>query len=254
MYPTESEIVEERSACVPKWLKKSVDITTTVLLILFVIFVVLLVGVRIFGLEPHIVLSGSMEPEIKTGSLVYLVDVSPEEAQNLKPGDTVTFLAGSDGTKVTHRIYNVVGPIPIYELDDHGNPKRDANGDPIIQSYATDKNGQTIVMYTTYGINNNDTLDGDPEKGNLASSNVVGRPVFSIPLLGYIANYVQTPSGRIMAFGGCFLLVLITFFSGMLGKSDKKEKGGEVAATADGEAEPTEPENKDDPENGEKKS
>ena len=43
-------------------LKKVLDIASTVMLVLFVAFVILLVGVRLFGIEPHIVLSGSMEP------------------------------------------------------------------------------------------------------------------------------------------------------------------------------------------------
>ena len=207
----------------PKRLKKTVDITTTVLLILFVVFVILLVGVRLFGIQPHIVLSGSMEPEILTGSLVYVAELSAEERQNLQPDDTVTYQVDQKGTKVTHKIYNVVGPIAIYETDSNGNPKQDENGEPIVKSYATDQNGETIVMYTTYGINNNGTLDGDPEKGNLASSNIVGKPLFSIPLLGYVANYVQSPFGRYVAFSVCLMLVALTLFSSSLGKKEKEE-------------------------------
>ena len=51
----------------PKWAKKALDVTSTVALVIFIVFVILLVGVRVFGIEPHIVLSGSMEPEILTG-------------------------------------------------------------------------------------------------------------------------------------------------------------------------------------------
>lgn len=217
----------------PIWLKRTLNITSTVLLVAFVLFVVLLVGVRLFGLEPHIVLSGSMEPEIKTGALVYLTDLTPEEKQNLQPGDTITYQVDAKGTKVTHKIHNVVGPIPIYDTDQNGNPKLDENGAPIIKSYVTDQSGETIVMYTTYGINNHGTLDGDPEKGNLASSNIVGKPVFSIPLLGYVANFLQTPSGRYMAISGCLLVVAFMLLSGVLGKGKS-----EATATADAPAEP----------------
>ena len=47
----------------PKALKKAWDIITTILVIAVVVFVILLAGVRLVGLKPYAVLSGSMEPE-----------------------------------------------------------------------------------------------------------------------------------------------------------------------------------------------
>lgn len=203
----------------PKWAKKALDVTSTVALVLFIVFVILLVGVRIFGIEPHIVLSGSMEPEIMTGSMVYVDKLTPEEAAYLQPGDVVTYQVDQRGTKVTHKIYNVVGKIPIYETDENGNQKLDGSGNPIIKEYAKDAEGREIVMYTTYGVNNVKdgnielALDGDPEIGNLASSNVIGRAKFSIPFLGYIAHFVQNPPGKYLVLIGCVMLIFMTFFA-----------------------------------------
>ena len=203
----------------PKWAKKALDVTSTAALVIFIVFVILLVGVRVFGIEPHIVLSGSMEPEILTGSMVYVDKLSPDEAASLQPGDTVTYQVDHRGTKVTHKIYNVVGKIPIYETDDKGNQKLDDSGNPIIKEYAKDADGNEIVMYTTYGINNVKdgnvelSLDGDPEVGNLASSNVIGKAKFSIPFLGYIAHFVQNPPGKYLVLVGCVMLIFMTFFA-----------------------------------------
>lgn len=197
-------------------LKKIINLFTTVVLILFVIFVILLVGVKLVGIEPHIVLSGSMEPEIMTGSLVYVKKLTPAEAMTLKADQDVTYVVDKSGTKVTHRIYEVVGT--AYVKNQYGEFILDENGEKVP---AKDNNGNEIVMYTTYGINNGDTLDGEPGVGNLASSNVVGTPVFSIPYLGYLANFVQTSHGRILAFGFCFALIILSLFSGS-GKEKKK--------------------------------
>lgn len=234
----------------PRWLKKAIDIASTVALSLFVLFVILLVGVRIFGIQPHIVLSGSMEPEIYTGSMVYVKELTPEEAQSLKPGDTVTYQVDARGTKVTHKIYNVVGPVPQYATDSNGSPLLDENGEPIVSSYATDQNGNTIVMYTTYGVNNvrdgkiENALDGDPQKGNLASSNIVGKPLFSIPLMGYIAFYVQNPPGRYIAYAVCFLLVAMAFLTGSSDKKkDKSAEESEPMAEESADAPPETTEN-----------
>lgn len=207
----------------PNALKKAIDIATTAALIVFVLFVILLAGVRLFGVEPHIVLSGSMEPEIMTGSLVYVTRLSPAEARELEAGDTVTFVNKGD-IKVTHKIYEVVGP--AYVKDQHGETVLDENGQPTV---AKDANGEPIVMYVTYGINNKNqanqygyTLDGEPGVGNLASTNVFGKPVFSIPFLGYIAHFVQNSPGRYIALGGCLILVLLSILTG---KDDGDEKG-----------------------------
>ena len=202
--------------------KKIVDIISKIALGVFVLFVVLLAGVRLFGIEPHIVLSGSMEPEIMTGSLVYVKPMSSEEAQNLQVGDTVTYLMDGNGTKVTHKIYEVVGP--AYVKNQYGQYLLDENGQPII---ATDDFGNPIIMYTTYGINNkNDqtptgyTLDGELGVGNLGSSNVYGKPIFSIPLLGYVAHFVQNPPGKYIVIIICAFLIITSLF----GKSpDEKQ-------------------------------
>lgn len=196
--------------------KKTIDIVSKIALGVFVLLVVLLAGVRLIGLEPHIVLSGSMEPEIFTGSLVYVKPISAEEAQNLRVGDTITYLADSRGTKVTHKIYEVVGP--AYVKNQYGEYLLDENGQPVV---AKDDFGNPIIMYTTYGINNKNgssdtgyTLDGQLGVGNLGSSNVFGKPVFSIPFLGYVASFVQNPPGKYVAIAICAFLILTTLFDG----------------------------------------
>lgn len=229
-------------------IKKIVNITANVLFYAFIALVALLTVSGFFGIEPHIVLSGSMEPEIMTGSLVYVKSVSAEEAQNLQVGDTVTFVANKSGTKVTHKIYEVVGP--LYVKDQNGKLVLDENGQPIV---ATDDFGEPIIMYTTYGINNKNEsqptgydLDGTPGVGNLGSSNVVGKPIFSIPLLGYVASFVQNPPGQYIAIAVCALLLFNVFLGGSGAKaadsSTEANDGEPLAQSTDTErsAEPYE--------------
>lgn len=213
-----------------KIIKKMMDVLSGILLCVFVLLVLLLIGVRLFGIEPHIVLSGSMEPQIKTGSLVYVKRLSPEEACALKEGDTVTYLADKSGTKVTHKIYEVVGY--AYMKNQYGETVLDANGAPVV---AKDSRGYPIVMYTTYGINNKNsgdpsgfTLDGKPGVGNLASSNVYGKPVFSIPLLGYVSHFLQNSPGKYISIALCAFLLCNTFLSGLLFKEEKESDKTEL--------------------------
>lgn len=77
-------------------------ITTTVLLVLILTIGVIFVP-KFFGIEPMIVLSGSMEPTYHVGSLLYVKDANPDE---IKEGDPITFYI-SDDTLVTHRVVEV---------------------------------------------------------------------------------------------------------------------------------------------------
>ena len=213
--------------------KKATNILSSVLLVIFILFAALLVGVRLVGIEPYIVLSGSMEPEIHTGSLIYVDKLTPEEACNLEVGDTVTFIADKSGTRVTHKIYEVVGP--AYVRNQYDEIVLDENGQPTV---AKDDNGYPIIMYTTYGINNKNnslpsgyTLDGAEGVGNLASCNVIGKPAITVPLLGYVAHFVQNPPGKYVALAICAALILSMTFGG-----SSKKKSTEQKPEGEGEA------------------
>lgn len=83
--------------------KRFCSIVTGVVLVLAVLMLVAFAGVRLFGLTPYAVLSGSMEPEYPTGSLIYVRDVDPAD---VAVGDAITFELES-GTLVTHEVYEI---------------------------------------------------------------------------------------------------------------------------------------------------
>ncbi len=60
-------------------------------------------GLFVFGVRPYVVLSGSMEPVIKTGSLVFVNHNA--KFSDLKVGDVITFKTGD--VVVTHRVHEV---------------------------------------------------------------------------------------------------------------------------------------------------
>ena len=88
----------------PKAVKVFWNILTTVLAVVVVGLAVLLVGVRLVGLTPYVVLSGSMEPTYPTGALIYVKDVKP---QDVKGGDPITFVLNEELTVATHRVIEV---------------------------------------------------------------------------------------------------------------------------------------------------
>ncbi len=102
-----------------------------------------------------IVLSGSMEPEIKTGSIVVI-----RPADNYGIGDIITF--GKDTKKdipTTHRIIKtrVVG-------------------------------GK--MLYTTKGDANN-----GPDGKEIRENEIAGKMMFSVPFLGYMIDFAKKPAG-----------------------------------------------------------
>lgn len=179
-------------------MKKICNIIASVMLTLILLIAFLLVGVRMFNVKPYTVLSGSMEPNYKVGSIVYVTKVDPFD---LKEKDVITYVIGG-GTVVTHRIVEVI-------YDNEENP--------------------TQVSFRTKGDNNNSEDGGEP----IAARQVLGKVVFTVPLLGYIANFVQNPPGRVMTLGICVALLVLFFLPDWLDKWIKDGTDEETNAGTD---------------------
>ncbi len=144
-----------------KWIN---HIVTGILVVVFIVFAAFVLLNKFSGGEPSIfgyqlktVLSGSMEPAIKTGSIIA---VKPGgDMTRFKEGDIITFM-DEERRLVTHRIIEVV-----------------QSGDQ--------------TMYRTKGDNNN-----APDQNLVMSGNVVAEYTgFTIPYLGYISEFVQSKNG-----------------------------------------------------------
>ena len=174
-----------------KTVKKIWNAITTLIVAAVVVLAILLVAVRLFGLQVYTVLSGSMEPTYHVGSLIYVQSVDPFE---LEAGDVITFMLDED-TVATHRI---VEPVPD-EID------------------------PTVVRFRTKGDAN------DAEDGSLVHyKNVIGSPVFTIPKLGYLASYIQNPPGTYVAIAVGAIIIMLVFLPDLF-EDDKKKKGDEPA-------------------------
>ena len=147
---------------------------TTVLVVVVVVLALLLAGARIFGLQVYTVLSGSMEPNYHVGSVIYVKEVDPG---SLQVGDAISFMI-SENTVATHRIIEV--------LPDEEDPN--------------------VIRFRTKG-DNNDIEDTNPVHCN----NVLGKVVGTIPLLGYVSDFVQNPPGTYITVGAVAILILAVF-------------------------------------------
>ena len=140
------------------------------LIIIILIIVCLPIAVpKFMGFEEFTVISGSMEPAIPVGSLVY---VKETDAEDLKEGDVIAFY-GTDlksDTIITHRIVSI----------DLGEDEITTKGDA------------------------NEAQDFDP----VSASNVIGVVKMHIPVLGYAALYISTWEGK-MAMIALLLVALV---------------------------------------------
>ena len=159
--------------------KKIWGAVTTLLVAAVVLMTLALVGVRLVGLQPYVVLSGSMEPTYPVGSLIYVQKVDPH---TLQVGDPITYMV-SDNTVVTHRIIQV--------LEDETDPG--------------------TVRFFTQGDAND-----IPDAVSVHYRNVLGKPVFSLPYLGYVSNYIQNPPGTYVAICAALVLLMMVFLPDIL--------------------------------------
>lgn len=150
---------------------------TGILLLIGVILVCIPLTVpRLLGYEVYNVISGSMEPAILTGSLVYVKEAEPSEVQE---EDIIAFYSASNtGAIITHRVV---------------------------------KNQVVSGQFITKG-DANEEADPLPIDYDL----LIGKVVLSVPMLGEILSFIVTTEGKIAAFAIVVLAVLLQFIADKL--------------------------------------
>ena len=191
-----------------KVLRKLWSVITTLLVAVMVILAVLLVGVRVVGLTPYAVLSGSMEPTYHVGSLIYVRKVAPEDVQI---GDPITFVVNEDLLVATHRVVDIA-----VETTGTETVKDEETGEETTVEVPLD---EPAYYYQTKGDANAD-VDGAP----VYYKNLIGEPVFSVPYLGYLSSALQTKKGMILGVTAALVLLLLLFMPDMLRSVDDSDK------------------------------
>lgn len=130
---------------------------------------------QLFGYQFKTVLSGSMEPGIKTGSIIGVK--LAEDKTGFKEADIITFQAEED-ILITHRITEVV------------------------------KNGDS-VLYRTKGDNNN----AEDMNAVLPENVVAVYTDFTVPYVGYFINFAQSKNGALLLLIPGFLLLIYSAFT-----------------------------------------
>ena len=144
----------------------------TALLIALVLFCIPLTVPRIFGYHIYSVVSGSMEPAIPVGSLVYIQEGAPEDMQE---DDVIAFYGARDSNAIiTHRVV---------------------------------ENRVVMGEFITKG-DANQTEDMNP----VPYSNFIGKVVLSIPVMGGLAQMLTSMTGKLIAVSviGIALILEIT--------------------------------------------
>lgn len=132
-----------------------------------------------------------------TYSVGDLIYVKSVDPDSVKVGDPITFVLNEDLVVATHRVVDI------------DSAERE---------------------FTTKGDANTST-DANPVHFN----NLIGVPVFSIPYLGYVSAYIQSPPGMYIAIGFGALLLVMVFLPDMLTKKSKanQKKEDDVPPASD---------------------
>lgn len=117
-----------------------------------------------------------------------LIYVKDADPEEVQVGEPITFKI-SDDTMVTHRVVAIDQEAKTFQT------KGDAN----------------------------DNVDG----GAVAYENLVGKPVFTIPYMGYLAVYANTTTGMIITVTIILVILILTFLPDFLMKGDDEEEKAE---------------------------
>ena len=135
-----------------------------------------------------------------------------------------------------YQVYNVISGSmePTYSVGDllyvkSVDPDSVKVGDPITFVLNEDLVVATHRVVAIDGENRRFTTKGDANENEDAApvhfNNLIGVPVFAIPLLGYVSNYIQSPPGMYVAIGLGIILLAVVFLPDVFKK--KAETNGQ---------------------------
>ncbi len=182
--------------------KKICDITAIIIVALFVVIAALLLGVRLFGYTPYVILSPSMTGTYNPNDLVY---TRKADFDDIQVGDVITFKYYNEEEKteiaITHRVYSI--------------------------------NTEQHWLITKGDANT------EPDFAPVSAENVLGVVKFSIPKLGRLSLYLSTASGKFAAVAVLLAILLITsipdIVSSLQHKNDSEEEEEEIIYEEDPE-------------------
>ena len=148
----------------------------TLLLIIIVAACLPLTVPKVLGYQMYTVISGSMEPAIPTGSLVYIKGMEPRDVAD---GDVIAFYGGHDSNAIiTHRVVK----------------NRVVMGEFITKGDANEKEDMNPIPY----------------------SNFLGRVELSMPVVGELAQMLTSMEGKIAAASMIGLSVILQLLAAVL--------------------------------------
>lgn len=154
----------------------------TVILIFLILLCIPFTIPKILGGQIYTVISGSMEPEIPVGSLVYVEGMQPED---VREKEVIAFYGGRDSTAIiTHRV--VENRVVMGEFITKG----DANAD----------NDLNPVPYEEF----------------------IGHVKWSVPKIGGVAQALSSKEGKVAAAGMIGVGVLLYGIAALSEEKDKR--------------------------------
>lgn len=133
-------------------IRKLVHILAVISYVLIIVYAIVCIPM-IFGHHPVVVLSGSMKPTYKVGSVIYYKKVSQKE---LKVGDVITFNVNNN-KMVSHRIVNIDNGF----IETKGDANKVSDVNKIRYENVRGKVGKLSIPYVGYyikAVNENLTL------------------------------------------------------------------------------------------------
>ena len=150
----------------------------TVLLIVLILACLPLTLPKAFGYQMYTVISGSMEPALPVGSLVY---VKYQEPESIEKKDIIAFYGSNDSSSIiTHRV--------VYN--------KKLSGEFVTKGDANKEKDMNPISYNQY----------------------MGKVVLMIPVIGGVAQTLTTGSGKLVLFSFIGLILLLEIVGNIIQK------------------------------------
>jgi len=174
-------------------MKKAVDYLGLTIVLLLMVAAVSIYLAPHFGWRVDAVTSGSMEPQLLTGSLVV---TRPVESDAIVVGDVITFRQRTvSENMITHRVIDIGHSSPLYF--------------------------QTKGDASSY-----------PDPFTVQAQDIIGKICFYVPYIGNITEFLKTPFGFVLGLVVPALIIIVVYIRSIwqVLNKDKKQNPNEIAS------------------------
>lgn len=186
-----------------KFLPALCSVLGTLILISVILICIPVTVPKLMGYEIYDIVSGSMEPEIPVGSVVYVKEAAPEEVQE---GDVIAFWRGAPSEGMEGNLQTAGQDDSMLSGDGSSSAAQEFDSGVLLQEEGAVVVHRVVINQIVEGwFETKGDANADVDMNRVPYDDLIGYVVYHIPFLGALMGLLSSTVGKMymVCFAAC---------------------------------------------------